>query len=347
MNLTIALGDLHLGHPTTLLQEAAGRAALAHAIDVETYGEPYKMVLLGDVIDLCYVQPMDGLRLLEQMIRELVDSTQLQEVTWIIGNHDFHYFATILEDTNFEKFSDRIYQFDPDGFDFIVPVEIAYPEHFVWHNGEGNCTLFSHGHLLGPDGSLFSTILDEPRSSVESVCSLNYAWLEFAWWNIWQDKRVGDALWRGTSVLAAFMVESFRGNSVARMARYVNDWLVNTRKATTAVQNYVFGHTHQAGEKRIRIGHSIPVEKHGPLAGITVHTHPIRMVNTGAWIVERRIKRKSEYYEPPDSMIVRLAGSKLTMKRVKFKKEYVKLIGDRGDIVHPAEWGLWFQRENV
>ena len=330
----IVISDTHIGHPSCVLKNITGLKRLTNTIEAETYGQVYTLVLLGDVIDFCYVNYQEGIEELKDFLQVVIEETSVKKIVWVIGNHDYHYLARLMDDIGVDKFSDESYtvKFKIND-DLTTSIEVVYPEYFIWNDSKTKCIVLSHGHLLGPDGSLFSIILGDPKQSVSDVCSMNHSWLDFSWYGIWIDKRIGNEMWTGSSALAAFMVETMRGKSILQMAKYINQWLVYTRKITPAVTKFIFGHTHQAGDDVIRLYNS---EK--------LNNHNIRVINLGSWIIEKRLRKNPNEFLPPDTLIARINNGQVKITRVKYKSDYLKRIGNQGNIIHSAEWGLWVTR---
>lgn len=336
MNIHIALSDTHLGHPCTVLKTNAGVKRLCNTIEAETYGQRYTLVMLGDIIDMCYVTFAEAQEELKRFLNIIVEETNVSKVVWVIGNHDYHFLSREMEDRGDSRFSDNVYEkIITVGENVRVPVSLVYPEYFIWNKNK--CMILSHGHLLGPDGSLFSLILGDPKESVADVCSINHSWLEFSWYNIWTDERVGNELWTGTSALSAFMVASSRGRDIGQMSKHINRWLVNTRKITSAVTKYIYGHTHVAEEKVIHLYHGTP-------NNTKLDNFKLQVINLGAWVIEKRVKNKQDEFMPPDTVIARIANGTIKITRVKYTRDYLKRIGNQGNIIHSAEWGLWITR---
>jgi len=334
----IALSDLHIGHPTSLLQYPYAWKKIAKSINSELYGAKYELVLMGDIIDLCYSTLAEGKSLLSQFLRELISSTGLNGLIWIPGNHDYHYYTLLHaeKDPYACEYKGPISSLGTalDGLD--IDFTVKYPSHFEWNEASSRATCFTHGHLFGLDGRLFSHLLHEAQD-VEDVCSLNHAWIEFAWWLIWRDARIAKKVKNGYDMFSAFMVESWRHKTIRECSKDINHWIVNIARNSPAVTDLVYGHLHESGQEKIEITHS------GPLGSKRV-ARTLKVTNTGSWIIDKRVRRNPDKFLHPDSCFVVWSDGAVTLKKVTFNSDYIQTVGNRGNVKHPLDFGMWWER---
>lgn len=332
----IALSDLHLGHPTSILQYPYAWKKLGKSIDSELYGQNYELIMMGDIIDLCYTTPKVGRVALSELLRELISTTGLSSLIWIIGNHDYHYYTILHDDEepyvgeytrSLQKLGSALRGLD-------VPFKIVYPSYYVWQGETATC--FTHGHLFGLDGRLFSHLLHEAQN-LEDVCSLNHAWIEFAWWLIWRDPRIAKQVWDGYGIFSAFMIESWRHKTIKECAKEINHWVLNIANNSPSVTNLVYGHLHESGQEKIEITHSVPVGAPRP-------RHTLRVTNTGGWIIDKRIRRSPDHFQHPDSCFAVVSDGLVSLKKVTFNQDYIQTVGNKGNVKHPLDFGMWWER---
>lgn len=219
----VAMSDLHLGQdgadgsgsfsvlsdlPGTMLEKDFAERklqAVSDRISRFANGDRITLVLCGDVLDLSLSHMRQAL---SDLVRVLKAVPQVDEVVYVVGNHDHHIWTMHSEDRRFLQPMKRgrlpapgsVYKMThPQGEKNellshmlsaqtmrkkAMNVRVAYP-YFMTLVGEDTTVHFSHGHLTGGLYTLTSRIL-RPRlvnaPPERAAATINVAVIELMYW---------------------------------------------------------------------------------------------------------------------------------------------------------------------
>jgi len=207
---TLILSDLHLGDTECLLYNNAYDiidltiekiAKIAKSTDNNPFLK--RLVLAGDIPDLSQADTNVAYAHTKCFLKRLLDRVQCEEIVYIPGNHDHHFWVELIEridamccgkakgDYNNSKKTDRII----DGNDEIVKectrkiipdefngkVSISYPNYeFEVYDSHFFVT---HGHYFSKYWCyFFPSLRNEEKLNLEMIEETTYKFTEAVWW---------------------------------------------------------------------------------------------------------------------------------------------------------------------
>jgi UDP-2,3-diacylglucosamine pyrophosphatase LpxH len=172
----VAVSDLHLGDPRSLLSTDEGVDLLASAAeDAATAddGALEELVVTGDVLELIIAEPEDAWSRLEHLMARLQEIHSLERVVFVMGNHDRGVFRAMPAPRWNEPYrSGTPIHRHLDGVAGRLEVVVAYPAYEV--DAREAVVHFTHGHYFDP----FITPTFNGLDSVAEIESRNRGWME-------------------------------------------------------------------------------------------------------------------------------------------------------------------------
>jgi predicted phosphodiesterase len=162
----LALSDLHLGEPETLLYDNEENI-LDIAIDkIKELSQAQQnpnfdsgieeLILLGDIVDLSEAIDRKAYENTKNFLKHLLEKVTIDKIIYVPGNHDHHLWVKILYETqgNCEIEIPKLPHSVSDPPSFVKnclpsqhpPVEVHYPFYVLDNNDQ--YFLFDHGHLF-------------------------------------------------------------------------------------------------------------------------------------------------------------------------------------------------------
>lgn len=232
MTKIVAISDLHLGQTGmdgrgqySLLSTRATPnlvAAFTAAVARFAGSDPVTIVVAGDFVDLSLAYAADALADLRGLIADLKSSVAIDEIVYVVGNHDHHLWSLHSEDqrlleplragrvppmavdddakaiyhvTSRDAEPFRLLQPTIDAIDPSTPtkISVAYPS-CTRQLDDGTLLYVTHGHLFG---GLYTDLSDLLKSKLRGkphdrvAATVNHPLIELIYWHIGE---IGEAL---------------------------------------------------------------------------------------------------------------------------------------------------------